>query len=135
MLIPLFASFHQTIVGGSSINQPNINDFVQEEQHVVPNEQLQPQDMNGYISNWQKKQATSQIGNQWTLMTLIALVKLLYTMNVSLPLFIDWTMKIAFIDWELYFSKMNWLNIIFFDMIWPHNAFSQTIWPHIAFLR
>ena len=28
MLIPKFASFHQIIVGSSSINQPNINDFV-----------------------------------------------------------------------------------------------------------
>jgi len=28
MPIPLVASFHQTIVGSSSTNQPNINDFV-----------------------------------------------------------------------------------------------------------
>ena len=44
MFIPLFVSFHQTIVDSSSINQPNINDFILEEQPVVPNEQLQPQE-------------------------------------------------------------------------------------------
>jgi len=44
MLIPSFASFHQTTTGSSLSNQPNTNDFVQEEQPVIPNEQLQPQE-------------------------------------------------------------------------------------------
>jgi len=39
MHIPLFASFHQSITANSSTNG-----FVQEEQPVVPNEQLQPQE-------------------------------------------------------------------------------------------
>ena len=39
MPIPLFASFHQSIVSSSSTN-----DFVQEEQHVVHDEQLEPQE-------------------------------------------------------------------------------------------
>ena len=38
MPIPSFPFFHQSIVDSSSTN-----DFVQEEQPVVPNEQLQPQ--------------------------------------------------------------------------------------------
>lgn len=44
MSIPLFASFYKTIAGNSSTNQPNINDFIYEEQHIVPDEQLQPQE-------------------------------------------------------------------------------------------
>ena len=39
MPIPSFASFHQSIVNSSSTN-----DFIQEEQPVVPDEQLQPQE-------------------------------------------------------------------------------------------
>ena len=39
MLIPLITSFHQSIIGSSSIN-----DFVQEEQPIVPNEQFQSQE-------------------------------------------------------------------------------------------
>ena len=44
MFIPLFSSFHQTIVTSSSTNQPNINDFIWEEELAVLDEQLQPQE-------------------------------------------------------------------------------------------
>lgn len=44
ILILLFSSVHQTIVGSSSTNQPNINDFIQREQLVIPDKQLQPQE-------------------------------------------------------------------------------------------
>ena len=44
MLIPMFTSFQQTIVSSSSINRPNIIDFIQKEQPIVPNEQFQPQE-------------------------------------------------------------------------------------------
>ena len=39
MLIPSFASLHQSIISSSSTN-----DFVHEEQPVVPDEQLKPQE-------------------------------------------------------------------------------------------
>ena len=44
MSIALFASFRQTIASNSSTNQPIINDFVQEEQPIVLDKQLQPQE-------------------------------------------------------------------------------------------
>ena len=88
--------------------------------------------MDEYVDN---RQETSNLLNTKLVNTKNLIVFLNYVptmMIVSLSLLIDWALNNALIDWVLYFSKTNWLNIAFFEMILGQVGVSQTIWPHIA---